>query len=105
MTNQESLLRAILSTIARQTYSPAQLRAAVAPVGDGTKQVAAYNMCDGTKSQAEIGKTLKMDAGQLSRTISRWVELGLAFRLGEETEQKIVHLFRIPEDTPRKEKR
>lgn len=104
MANEEVLLRAILSTIARQTFSPNELRAIVSPAGTATKQLAAYNLCDGTRSQAEIAKKLSLDTGNFSKTISRWVEQGVAFKLGSGTEQRILHLYPIPEQPGGKEK-
>jgi hypothetical protein len=56
----EEFLRAILSTVARQTFPPARLLEMVAPTSRSEKQVAAFNLCDGThnpKSRRQLGWT------------------------------------------------
>ena len=105
MTNEETILRAILSTIGRQTFSPNDLRALISPTGNQGKQIAAYNLCDGSRSQAEIAKKLGLDASNFSKTVSRWVELGIVFKLGTGSEQRLLHLYAIPEQPGGKEKK
>lgn len=78
----ESLLRAILATVARGAFPPSEVYKIVAPVGDGDKQLAAYNLCDGKTPQAEIGKKAGLDKGNLSRSITRWIEAGVVVRVG-----------------------
>ena len=56
--NNEQLLRAILSVTARQTFSADKLAEIVLSKTAGTKQLKAFNLCDGTKSQSEIAKSL-----------------------------------------------
>ena len=91
--NSDVLLRAILATVGRQAFPAAELAELVAPKGGGSKQVRAYNMCDGTKSQAEIAKALKLDAGNFSRTVARWVDAGIMFRLGSGREATLLHVY------------
>jgi hypothetical protein len=43
----ESLLRAILATVARAAFPPSHIYRIVAPVAGSDKQLAAYNLCDG----------------------------------------------------------
>jgi hypothetical protein len=66
----EELLRAILATVARNTFPPAALMKIVAPTAGSEKQLLAYNLCDGETPQAEICKKAKIDKGSFSRTIS-----------------------------------
>jgi hypothetical protein len=61
------------------------------------KQLRAFNMCDGAKGQAEIAKALKIDRGNFSRTVSRWIDEGIVFRLGEGRDAKLLHVYALPE--------
>ena len=81
-TNSEILLRAILSVISRQTFSPEQL-ATIVLKRSGEKQLRAFNLCDGTRTQGQIAKEVKLDEGNFSGTVKRWIEEGILFRLGE----------------------
>jgi len=99
----ETLLRAILSTVARQTYSEGRLRDIVMPRGSGPAQMKAYNACDGTKNQSEIAKAEGLDRGNFSRTLARWEEAGIIFRVGPD--EKPLHIYPLrPESVANKEK-
>lgn len=87
----ESLLRALLATVGRAAFPPEEIRKIVASANGGAKQVAAYNLCDGRTPQSEIGKKTKLDKGSLSRTITRWVDAGIVFRVG--AEQLPLHIY------------
>ncbi|HEY1944713.1 MAG TPA: helix-turn-helix domain-containing protein [Roseiarcus sp.] len=89
----ESLLRAILATVARSTFPVTEVRKIVAPIGDGQKQIAAYNLCDGKTSQSEIGKMAKLDPASVSRSIARWIEAGVVVRVG--VEQYPLHVYAL----------
>ena len=91
--NSETLLRAILTVTARQTFPPDILAPIVTAKGAGAKQLRAFNMCDGLKSQSEIAKALKLDSGNFSRTVARWVDAGVVFRLGTGREAKLLHVY------------
>jgi DNA-binding HxlR family transcriptional regulator len=91
MDNNESLLRAILATVARGAFPPADIFNIVAPVVGSDKQLTAYNLCDGNTPQAEIGKRAKLDKGSLSRSISRWIEAGIVVRVGRD--QHPMHVY------------
>lgn len=80
----EELLKAILATVARNTFPPATLAKIVAPTAGSEKQLLAYNLCDGETSQAEICKKTKLLKGNLSGLITRWVEAGVIVRVGPE---------------------
>jgi DNA-binding MarR family transcriptional regulator len=79
--NNEILLRAILSMTARQVFSVSHLSKIVLK-GSGEKQLRAYNMCDGSRTQGEIAKATKLDPASFSRTVARWAEAGALFRMG-----------------------
>jgi hypothetical protein len=64
------------------------------------KQVLAYNLCDGETPQADIGKKSKLDKGNLSRTIAKWIEAGVVIRVGAEGHP--LHLYPLP-PKPKKE--
>lgn len=95
--NSEALLRAILGVTARQTFPVDRLTEIVLAKGTSKKQLRAYNMCDGTKMQGEIAKALKLDRGNFSRTVARWVDAGVVCRLGEGREAKLLHVYPLPE--------
>lgn len=97
-------LKAILATLARQTFPPEALSKLVAPTKSGEKQLVAYNLCDGSRSQTEIAKELNLDAGAFSRTVSRWVELGILVRVGEKRDTRLVHLYPLPIEMPKRGK-
>jgi hypothetical protein len=96
----ETLLRAILSTVARQTFSEAALRLSR---GAGNAQVQAFNMCDGTRSQSEVAKGQGLDSGNFSRTLARWEDAGIIFRVGPDDRPLHVYPLR-PEAAAHKEK-
>lgn len=96
MDTNESLLQAILGIVARQTFPPAELAKLIAPTSGGEKQLVAYNLCNGKNSQAEIGKQANVDKGSLSRSIARWMELGIVIRVGHE--QLPLHIYALPKE-------
>jgi DNA-binding MarR family transcriptional regulator len=91
MDTAEALLRSILATVARATFPPDEITRIVAPTKASQKQLLAYNLCDGETPQAEIGKRVKLDQGNLSRAIARWVEAGVVVRLGPD--QLPLHVY------------
>ena len=96
MSTSNTLLRAIFSLTARQTFSPDELAKIVAPQANSQKQIKAYNLCDGNTSQAEVGKKADLDKGNLSRSISRWIDEGVMFRIGDD--QHPLHLYPLPKE-------
>jgi hypothetical protein len=96
MSENTEILRAILSIAARQAFPPAELFDLVAPKANSGKQIAAYNLCDGEHTQAEIAKAVKIDKSSLSKSVSRWIELGIMFRIGSGAEMRPVHLYPLP---------
>jgi len=96
METQDSFLRAILATVARQTFPPARIVEILGP-GATEKQLRAFNLCDGSKTQAEIGKELGLDSGNFSKTINRWIDEGIVIRVGEKRESRPLHVYPLPE--------
>lgn len=96
MEMNETLLRAILATTARQAFPPDELAKIVSPNAGGEKQLMAFNYCDGQTTQAEVGKKANLDKGSLSRSISRWIEAGVLVRVG--ADQHPMHLYPLPKE-------
>jgi len=93
LAEETTLLRAILSMTARQAFSAESLSEIV---GAGDKQRLAFNMCDGSRSQGDIVKALKLDQGNFSKTLSRWIEAGIVIRLGEGRDTQLLHVYPLP---------
>jgi hypothetical protein len=91
-----------LATVARQTFSPDKIIEIMGP-NAGEKQRRAFNLCDGSRSQAEITKELGLDSGNFSKTLSRWVDEGIVIRVGEGREAKPLHVYPLPEALVKKD--
>lgn len=102
MDTNEALLKAVLSTVARIAFPPEELAKLINPKSGGEKQFIAYNLCDGQTPQTEIGKKAKLDKGSLSRSISRWIELGIVIRVNRD--QHPMHLYPLPKENFKKVK-
>lgn len=98
MSNEEALLRAILSAVARQTYTVEDILRLVAVGAGKEKQIAAYNLADGSRTQAQISKELGLDAGNFSRTVARWIDEGIVVKVGDGREIKLQHVYPLPRD-------
>lgn len=94
--HDDALLRGIFCLLARQTFPVAELSKIVSGNGAGAKQIRAFNMCDGTKTQSEVAKALRLDSGNFSRTVARWVTSGVLIRLGDSREPKLLHVYPLP---------
>lgn len=97
MTNSrmlEQLMESLIHVVGRAAVPEARV---LEILGTGWKQVKAFNLADGTRSQNEIAKKAKIDQGNLSRTATRWVENGVAFWIGEGKEaRRLVHIYPVP---------
>jgi hypothetical protein len=81
----EDLLRVLVSVASRVAFPEERLRGLVGGRGKAAaKWVTAYNLCDGARSQGEIARRARLDPGDLSRAISRWLDLGIVFRVGSD---------------------
>lgn len=101
----DQLLRCLVQIIGRAAMPTEKV---FELVGRGEKQVEAFNLCDGTLSQREICKKTGIDAGQMSRTFTRWVENGVAFWIGEGQAARLLHIYPLPTSAkakPKKEKK
>lgn len=102
MAFEDQYLRAILATVARQTFQPKSIYELVAIGADKPKQLKAYNLCDGSRSQAEIAKVAGLDQGSLSRTLSRWIDAGIVIRVGLGRDIRPLHVYPLPESMCKK---
>jgi predicted transcriptional regulator len=96
MSPQDAYLRAILATVARQTFSIEKILEIMGP-NSGEKQLRAFNMCDGTRTQAEIAKELGLDSGNFSKSLSRWIDAGIVIRISEKVGSRPLHVYPLPE--------
>ena len=96
MDMNESLLKAILAAVSRQAFPPDSIARILNAGPGGTKQIAAYNSCDGATPQATIGKRAGLDKGSLSRSIARWVDAGIVIRVG--SQQLPLHVYPLSKD-------
>jgi DNA-binding MarR family transcriptional regulator len=94
----QHLFRPLISLLGRSVFPHHDLVEIVTPLKGMEKQVKAFNLCDGSRSQAEIGKQLKLDAGNFSRTVSRWIEAGVVFRLGEGRDARLLHVYPLTQN-------
>jgi DNA-binding MarR family transcriptional regulator len=93
----ESLLRAIFATVGRRTFAPEAVYRIVTPQKNSEKNLAAYNLCDGNTPQADIAKRAKLDQGNFSRTVARWIESGIVVRVGED--EHPLHVYPLSKDS------
>ncbi len=96
MTNSrmlEQLMESLIHVVGRVAVPEARV---LEILGTGWKQVKAFNLADGTRSQNEIAKKANIDQGNFSRTATRWVENGVAFWIGEGKEARLMHIYPVP---------
>jgi hypothetical protein len=84
------LLKCAIQVVGRIAMPPEQVGKVVAL---NAKQLKAYNLCDGSTTQAEVGKAAGVNAGNFSRTVTRWLESGVLFKIGSGREARLLHLY------------
>lgn len=95
-----ALMRVQISLLGRIAFRESALAEIVCKGRDGEKQRAVYNLCDGTRTQSEVAKAAKLDRGNFSRTVSRWLELGVMFRIPDGSDFKLLHLYPLSSASP-----
>jgi hypothetical protein len=95
----EQLLGCLVQVIGRAALKEDFVREIV---GTGSKQLRAFNLCDGTRTQTDIRKKVGLDAGNFSRTARRWIEQGVVFEIADGGEAKLLHVY--PLGKPQKAK-
>lgn len=94
-----SLLRALFAINSRIAFKEFEVRAIVAPTKSQIKQIRAFNACNGSSTQGEIARRLKLDHGNFSRTVKRWTDLGIVHRIHVDGEDRLLHVFPISESS------
>ena len=89
----EQLLECLIHVVGRAAMAEDRVRAIVAT---GEKQVEAFNLCDGTLPQKDVAAKVGLDPASVSRSMTRWVENGVAFWIGEGNDARLLHIFPIP---------
>ncbi|TPI13773.1 MarR family transcriptional regulator [Mesorhizobium sp. B4-1-3] len=96
MANSDVYLRAMMSLVARQTFSPERLSEIVSPMANANTYET-FNLCDGTRTQNEIANLLKMDRGNLSRSVNKWIDEGVMIKVTDDGKDRPVHVYPIPD--------
>lgn len=92
----QDLFRALISVSARAAFTESELLEIVAPTSRGRdKLVAAYNLCDGTKTQSDVVHALKLNKGNFSLAVARWIRGGVMFRIRSGTHVHLLHAYPI----------
>jgi hypothetical protein len=86
----EQLLGCLVQVIGRAAVKDEFVREIV---GTGSKQLRAFNLCDGTSTQTDIRKKVGLDAGNFSRTVRRWIEQGIMFEIADSGESRLLHVY------------
>jgi len=93
--NVADLLKCAIQVLGRIAIPPERVREVVG--ARGKKQIRAFNLFDGTRTMAEVAKKAKIDQGNLSRTVGRWVANGFAYWIGAGNESRLLHVYPIAE--------
>jgi len=96
--DERDLLRCLLHVVGRTAIPATEIRAVVSK--RSKKGIKAFNLFDGHRTIQEVARRTKINAGNLSRTTSRWVEHGIIFWVGEGKEARLLHVYAIPEKEP-----
>ena len=89
----EDLIRILIQLTARSVFPEDRLREIVVPLGTSGKQLTAYNLCDGSRTQADVARKAKIDRGNFNRTVTRWVRLGAMHSIGSGRDARLLHLY------------
>ena len=99
MKNEEVFLRAILASVSRQIFSVDDILRLVAISSSKEKMVAAYNLCDGSRTQGEVAKEMGLDPGNFSRTVARWIDEGIVIKIADGKFTNLMHIYPLPRDS------
>lgn len=94
----EELLGFLIQVIGRAAMPEARVREVV---GNASKQIRAFNLCDGTRTQTEIRKAVGLDPGNFHRTAKRWVTSGVAFEFRKGNESRLLHVYPLAKSAQR----
>jgi len=96
--NDGDLLRCLLHVIGRIAIPDKAVRAVI---GKGKNRVKAFNLFNGRLTITEMSKKTKIDVGNLSRATTKWVDSGIAFRIGDGDDARLLHVYPIPKKPPK----
>lgn len=94
----EELLGCLVQVIGRVALPEARVREIV---GDASKQIRAFNLCDGTRTQTEVRKAVGLDSGNFHGTAKRWIESGVAFEFRKGNESRLLHVYPLAKSVGR----
>lgn len=103
MNEETALLRALLTTTGRAVFSVKEIYDLVSPTGSAPKQVQAFNLADGSRTQAQIVKETRIGKGTMSKKVTAWIEAGVMFRIGDDGDPKLLHIYAIPPELPKEQ--
>ena len=89
----KDLLRILVQLNARSAFPEEDLRQIVLAGRASSKHLNAYNLCDGTRALSEVARKARVDQGNFTRTVARWVSLGVMFRIGSGRDARLLHLY------------
>jgi hypothetical protein len=90
------LLRCAIQVIGRAALPPDRVREIVGSGKKFKKQLHAFNLCDGSRTQKEIAQESGINQGNLSRTLTRWRKHGILFVFGEGKQSTFLHIYPLP---------
>ena len=96
------LLRCAIQVIGRVAVPPDQVREIVGVGKKYKKQLHAFNLCDGSRTQKEIAEESGISQGNLSRTLKRWHRHGIVFVFGQGKESIFLHIYPLPPSEKKK---
>ncbi|MGH2684887.1 MAG: hypothetical protein ACRDJP_05400 [Actinomycetota bacterium] len=90
-----SLARVLVHVLARGPVAEDYIRGVVAPRGTERRWIQAYNLCDGTRTDAQIAEAVGLDQDALGRAIDRWQSVGIIFPIQSNGATQMLHLYPI----------
>lgn len=90
----DKLVPFAIGLLGRIAFPPETLEKIVMQ-GSGEKQKEAYNLCDGTRKQADIAKEVGLDASNFRKTVKRWEREGVLVRIGDDGSPRLLGLYRL----------
>lgn len=91
------LLKAVVSLLGRSQFAEEELRKRVVPARSQAQYIEAYNLCDGTRTRADVAKAVSLDKDNFNKVVNRWLEQGVLFELGPARSPRLLHLYHLTE--------
>lgn len=90
----QQLLSAILQTVGRAAFADDDEVLKI--IGSSPRNLAAYKMCDGSRSQTAIAKAADINAGNFSRLVAKWEAAGILCKIGGPGDIKLLQVYKLP---------